>query len=262
MKITEHLSYEKLQRSDATLHIIKLQQNSPHTLLLSKISEAVQPNTKGNHIGAGATMDEFLLQQKGVRLIINGGFNHYRKNFYSWAHQNFNVGDPVGVVKIRHHYFEDYHNLDHYGFFSQKDNLWTISSEIDVDSKYILGCTPLLILEGAARELPAMEVVAGINPPSILGHGMQSHPRTAVGIKDNLIYFLVAEHPGLTIPQLQQIGLELKLDSLLNLDGGGSSQFRLLHEGKYLQPDVIEAQRVLGHAIVLFDQSLDIVRGL
>jgi len=94
---------------------------STSTLLLSKMSEALLPNKQGNHIGEGGTLDDFIQKQKGVKFIINGGFNHYRKNFYEWKHQDFNVGDPIGITKIRDHYFEDVLTLENYGFFTQEN---------------------------------------------------------------------------------------------------------------------------------------------
>lgn len=243
------------------------------TLLLSKVSEAVRPNTVGNHIGVGATMDEFLTHQPGVKFVINGGYNHYRKDFYDWAHNEFNVGDPVGLVKIREHYFEDMLDrvdIEHFGFFTQpsKGMPWQIVKypELSKREKYILGCTPLLIYEGQKTALPLEKMKAFppgvINPPSVLGHGLQYHPRTAVGIKHNQLIFLLVEADnklgGCTLPELQELGSQLKLDALLNLDGGGSSQFRLYDNdqwiGNYVPPE--DKNRVLGNVVVLFENAL------
>lgn len=245
------------------------------TLLISKISEALLPNTIGNHIGEGGTFEHFLKEQKNVRFIINGGFNHYRKNFYNWPHQNFNIGDPVGVAKIREHYYEDFLDIENYGFFVQenKNMPWKIIkfNELDKNSKYILGCTPLLIYQGKAQILPFNKMIPlnkeTINPPSFLGHGMESHQRTAVGIKNNELYFILVEsnsienEDGCTLLELQSIGLQLALDSFLNLDGGGSSQFRLWNPStkSWITNSVAEKDknRILGHAIVLFDDELN-----
>ena len=239
------------------------------TLLLSKVSEAVHPNTPGNHIGEGATLDAFLQAQSGVRFVINGGFNHYRKGFYAWPHQGYKVGDPVGLVKIRDHYFEDLLEDSFYGFFVQrsKGQPWAIvsGSQLDKTSKYILGCTPLLIEHGVALTLPPEALApmpAGeINPPSVLGHGLQRHPRTAVGLKDEELFFFVVEggaSRGCTLPELQEVGRQLGMQSMLNLDGGGSSQFRLRTEHGWIGNFVEEqdAHRVLGNVIVLFDEAL------
>lgn len=236
------------------------------TLLISKVSEAILPNTSGNHIGDGADMDTFLQKQKGVRFIINGGFSHYRKNFYDWTHQDFNVGDPVGLVKIREHFFEDHLGCNDYGFFVQRNKglPWEIVTSSEKDMKYILGCTPLMIHDSVALALNCdamLPVEAGkINPPSFLGHGLEKHPRTAVGMKDNFIYFIVVEgkHGGCTLPELQNIGLGLHLDSLLNLDGGGSTQFRFLDGSQWIKNhvNVQDEKRVLGHVLVLFDEQL------
>ena len=240
------------------------------SLILSKVSEAIHPNIKGNHVGEGATLDAFLESQQGVRFIINGGYNHYRKDFYDWQHQNFNVGDPVGLVKIREHYFEDSPGLTNYGFFVQKvkNGPWDITTRdsLSKTEKYILGCTPLLIFNGKEVKLPVEDMIpypAGkINPPSILGHGLQNHPRTAVGIKGSSIVFIIVEGDdnsgGCSLKELQELGLKLELDSFLNLDGGGSSQFRLRAGDIWVSNYVSDADknRVLGNVIVLFDDEL------
>jgi hypothetical protein len=238
------------------------------TLLISKVSEAVLPATKGNHIGPGATMDAFIARQPGVRLLINGGFSHYRKDFYDWPHQAYQVGDPVGVVKIRGHVYEDFRDLSHYGFFVQdeKRQPWKIirAHALTKSEKYILGCTPLLIYAGQPLPLPDMRPLAQgqITPPSVLAHGQQNHPRTAIGIKGDKLCFIVVEgddtQGGCTLPELQELGTKLELESLLNLDGGGSTQFRLWHEGRYISNHIApeDAQRTLGHVLVVFDEGL------
>ena len=128
------------------------------TLLLSKVSEALNPGGVSNVVGPGGPIAEFLRVQKRVAFIINGGFNHYRKDFYDWPHARFEVGDPVGLVKIRDHYFEDVLDESHYGFFvqEQKGDSWKIvrGEALRKTEKYILGCTPLLIDEGRVLSLP------------------------------------------------------------------------------------------------------------
>jgi hypothetical protein len=273
MLITEGLLYfaEKLNLSHAQpkVHIIKLEQkqNENLTLLISKVSEAILPNTQGNHIGEGTNIDDYLNYQKDVRFIINGGFNHYRKNFYNWPHQTFEVGSPVGLVKIRDHYFEDYLDLEYYGFLTQqqKGDVWEIKKphELDKNAKYILGCTPLLIFNKQKIELPLdlMQPLKEkqINPPSILAHGLENHPRTAIGIKDGNLYFVVVENEGCSLLDLQNFGQFLELDYFLNLDGGGSSQFRIIQDNQDVLKNNISQEdknRVLGHVLVLFDKRL------
>ena len=270
--ITKGLYYENIVQDingkTQSIHITCYQQNNPDlTLLISKVSEAILPNEPTNHIGEGATLDKFMEKQNGVRFLTNGGFNHYRKNFYDWKHQDFNIGDPVGIVKIREHFFEDYVDLEHYGFLvqSEKGKPWSITKGITKGEKYILGCTPLLIFNGEKTHLPheLMTPVPNINPPSILGHGLQLHPRSAVGTKENELYFITVEgdtenFQGCTLPDLQEIGLSLELDAMLNLDGGGSSQFRLVDNGQIIKNNIHpdDQDRILGHALVIFDETL------
>jgi hypothetical protein len=266
------MNYEKNQiiLKDRTVWIIEIGNNfnNSQTLLLSKMSEALTPNQINNHIGEGGTLDDFINVQPGVKFIINGSFNHYRKNFYSWKHQNFNIGDPVGLLKIRHHYYEDFIDLDDYGFFIQneKQQPWIISQKnnLNLENKYILGSTPLLIFNGQKQSINFNKMIPvdknTINPPSYLGHGLERHPRTAVGIKNDKIYFILVEfkNEGCSLPELQQLGCDLKLDSLLNLDGGGSSQFKLKINNHWISNDVEpkDKNRVLGNVIVLFDEKL------
>jgi uncharacterized protein YigE (DUF2233 family) len=241
-----------------------------YTLLLSKVSEALNPNTTNNQVGEGGTLEDVIKKQKGIKFIINGGFNHYRKNFYEWKNQNFHIGDPVGLVKIREHYFEDYYDINQYGFFIQENKYdsWKIVNYKDLkkSEKYILGCTPLLIYknkpEYLRKETMQPNESGKINPPSILGHGLQKHARTAVGIKKEKIYFILVEcikdGDGCTLEELQKIGLKLNLEYLLNLDGGGSSKFLLKEDNNWIQNKVLEEDknRILGNAIILFDEKL------
>jgi hypothetical protein len=264
----------RIAERELSVHLTAYRQsaNPGLTLLISKVSEAVLPSTQGNHVGQGDVMDRFIRKQPGVRFLINGGFNHYRKNFYAWPHQEFNVGDPVGLVKIREHLFQDFLNLDHYGFLVQREKKapWQIlrRDQLALTEKYILGCTPLLVHERKRVHLPddlMTPVSAGlVNPPSVLGHGLQRHPRTAVALKEGELYFLTvegnsAQYEGCTLPELQELGIALGVDALLNLDGGGSSQFRLRTEAEaWLANEVHDDDkaRVLGHVLVIFDESL------
>ena len=263
-------NYDFVNSKKQIVHLIEFEQNvnKDLTLLISKVSEAILPYDKENHIGEGANLDNFLQKQKGVRFIINGGFSHYKKDFYKWSHQNFNVGDPVGVVKVRQHFYQDFLDTHHYGFFVQnkKGENWQIIKEVDLsyNEKYILGCTPLLIYKGKICDLPEeinKPVEKGqINPPSYLGHGLESHPRTAIGLKNNKIYFVNVDssYGGCSLLELQQLGVFLELECFLNLDGGGSSQFKLFTDQEMInnEVEVQDRERILGHVLVIFDENL------
>ena len=259
---------------EETLSMINYYQNFDENLsmVISKSSEAVAPNVAGNVVGEGASLDDIIKSQKGIRFIINGGFNHYRKNFYSWKDDDFNVGDPVGLVKIRENLFEDYIDIKDYGFLTQnnKGDYWKITdyANLNKEAKYILGCTPLLIHKGKAVPIAVEEMIpvedGEINPPSFLGHGMQIHPRTAVATLGRELIFIVIENNesgtgGCTLQELQNLGVAMGFDSMLNLDGGGSSQFRLMTDGghvfsNYVLPE--DKNRVLGHSLIIFDEKL------
>lgn len=255
------------------LNMITYYQNHDENLsmVISKSSEAVAPNVSGNIVGEGASLDDIVKAQKGIRFIINGGFNHYRKNFYHWSEDNFNVGDPVGIVKIREHLFEDYIDIKNYGFLTQenKGDMWTITNyeNLNKEAKYILGCTPLLIHKGKAVPISVAEMIpvkeGEINPPSFLGHGMQIHPRTAVATLGRELIFIVIENNesgtgGCTLQELQNFGAAMGFDYMLNLDGGGSSQFKFMTDNGFVSNYVLpeDENRVLGHSLIIFDESL------
>lgn len=265
------MEYSKNNILGHTVWIIKILNSfDNYDLLLSKVSEALNPLSLNNQIGEGGTMLDFLTAQPEALFVINGGFNHYRKNFYSWPHNNFNIGDPVGLVKIREHYYEDFLDINSYGFFVQqrKKEPWKIIKNTDIDKsfKYILGCTPLLIFEKDKTILnDEMRPVSNglINPPSYLGHGLQQHPRSAVGIKDEYLYFIIVEQNevsnGCTLFDLQDIGYFLNLEYFLNLDGGGSTQFYFKdhHKKEWIHNYILDEDkhRVLGNVIALFNSK-------
>jgi hypothetical protein len=246
--------------SNRIVWVIEVQNKwDENTLLLSKVSEAVSPTSPNNHIGEGSTISEFIKRQPSVKFVINGSFNHYRKHFYNWSHYDYNIGDPVGFVKIRNHIYRDTIHDSDYGLFVQqeKGKEWKIikPEESSGSEKYILGCNPIMIYQGEKCVLPNMTKVEGkVCPPSILWHGLENHPRTAIGIKDDKLVFVVVESTGCSLPELQEIGVKLGLYYFLNLDGGGSSQFRLKTENGWISNNIEEKDknRILGNVIALF----------
>jgi hypothetical protein len=246
--------------SNRIVWVIEIQNEwKTNTLLLSKVSEAVSPTSPNNHIGEGSTISEFIKSQPSVKFIINGSFNHYRKHFYEWGHYDYNIGDPVGLVKIRNHRYSDTIHNQNYGLLIQeeKGNEWKIikPEESSGSEKYILGCNPMMVYQGEKCVLPDMKKVDGkVCPPSILWHGLENHARTAIGIKEDKLVFVVVESIGCSLPELQEIGLKLNLDYFLNLDGGGSSQFRIKTENGWIGNKVEEKDqnRILGNVIALF----------
>lgn len=234
------------------------------TLLVSKVSEALNPDTPQNEVGEGGTFEDILKVQKNILFLMSAGFNHYRKNFYIWPHSDFNEGDPVGLVKIREHVYRDQLDPTNYGYFVQKEkgSPWQILKEVQHLScyKYILGCTPLLVYNKIPFDLSHIQdtpVKAGeINPPSYLGHKDQKHARALVGLKENILVYIIVEGPGCTLKELQELAIAENLDYALNLDGGGSAKFMLKQEsGAWVKSasSKNEENRVLGHVIILFD---------
>ena len=100
-----------------------------------------------------------------------------------------------------------------------------------------------------------------INPPSLLYHGNDKRQRTAVGLKENKIYFIVVDGEknsgGCTLSELQNIGMQLELESFMNLDGGGSSQFKLFKDNECITNNISkeDSQRILGNVFILFNEN-------
>lgn len=269
------LKYEQFHVSgkhgSTTGHIIWYDQNLSHlNLVISKASEALNPETALNHTGAGGTLEQLIASQKDLRFIINGTFNHYRKHFYKWDHNNFNIGDPVGYVKIRNLIYEDIalNTLNGFLFLEGKSH-WKIVGDKPTHSKYILGSRPVLIQDSKAIDISLSEFLNieqhKITPPSYLIHGPEAHARTAVGNKDDSLGFIVIEgdganeQKGVTLHELQEFGMTAGFETLLNLDGGGSSRFWLKTEDNLtIQSSVPEEdkERILGHTLMLFSSKL------
>jgi hypothetical protein len=274
LNTTDHqldgLIYQQLSTPTTLIHVITYDQLHAHLkLVLSKASEALQPGVHGNQVGEGGTLHQLIQSQPDLRFTINGTYNHYRKGFYPWHHDDYAVGDPVGLVKIREHLYNDNPHQECNGYLQRlPDKTWVIADEPNMSGKYILSSRPLLIHNREPIMLPLHEMepleVGSVNPPSFLNHGLQHHARTAVGSRGTELVFLIAESQetegstGLTLPELQEVGTHLRLDSLLNLDGGGSSRFWLrTEEDKYLMNSTAseDENRVLGNILMLFSTN-------
>jgi len=270
LRYAEFLFEENKQSS--TLHVITYPQQHKHLkLIASKSSEALAPNQQSNHIGEGGTLDELVKSQLDLRFIINGTYNHYRKRFYEWQHDLYEVGDPVGYVKIRDNIYSDimYETLNGY-LVKDDDGNWEILDTRPSESKYVLSSRPLLIHDGIQLSLPIEEVTpvaeGVVNPPSFLGHGLENHARTAVGASqsDELVFIVAegegaGESAGISLPQLQEFGTYLNLQTLLNLDGGGSSRFWLKAEDESVLENRVadeDRSRILGHSLMMFSTHL------
>lgn len=268
------LTYQKFDAifssTQCRVHVITYDQKLTHLkLILSKTSEALEPNSRDNHTGEGGTLEDLVHTQPDLRFAVNGTYNHYRKEYYQWHHNDYRVGDPAGFVKIRDHLYDDNPHKAYNGYLQRTLNkTWEITDSPDITSKYILSSRPLLIHNGENIVLPLAEMEPAppntVTPPSFLHHGLQHHARTAIGVKGDNLLFVIAESEetetskGVTLPQLQELGSHHGLESFLNLDGGGSSRFWLKDEGgDFVQsltaPD--DENRILGNMLMLFSTT-------
>jgi hypothetical protein len=266
------LIYQVLTTEYSHVHVIEYNQKLQHVkLILSKASEALKPRIKNNHMGEGGTFSDIVSTQPDLLFAVNGTYNHYRKDFYPWHHNNYLIGDPVGLVKIRDNYYNDNPHPHHNGYLQRRlDKTWEIADTPLMENKYILSSRPLLIHNFETIQLPLEEMnpapINTITAPSFINHGLQQHARTAVGVKGDNLVFIIAESEeteiskGLTLPELQKVGEHLKLESLLNLDGGGSSRFHLRQESTtksfYNKTSAEDENRVLGNTLMLFSTHL------
>lgn len=265
---TGGLNYQLITTEYSNVHVIVYDQNNLQLkLILSKSSEALHPHTNDNHKGEGGVFSDIVLSQPDIIFAVNGTYNHYRKNYYPWHHNEYLVGDPVGLVKIREHVYNDNPHLTYNGYLQRGANkTWEISDTPNMESKYILSSRPLLIHRSHSVELPLDEMkpplANTITAPSFINHGLQHHARTAVGIKKNKIFFIIAESEetehskGITLPELQTLGEHLHLESLLNLDGGGSSRFYLARSNNaplQNKTSVEDEHRIIGNTLMIFN---------
>ena len=57
--------------------------------------------------------------------------------------------------------------------------------------------------------------------------------------------------------ELQKIGTNLKLENMLNLDGGGSSQFKIKNNKEWVTNNISDKdkERILGNVFILFNKN-------
>lgn len=255
------------------------EKNPKLTLLISKISEAMSPKMAGRHRGPGAPLADVPSLQPGIRFMINGGYSHYRHNYYPWP-TSFEIGDPVGLTIIRDHQWVSVTaaaDLKRFGFFVQTQSGFPFAIlnydqvQAVLHAKYILSCSPLLIEDDqyvSLKQMRAYPLWPGeVNPPGHLGHVFHPNPRTAVGIRSNgdLVFVTVdgrsvGGSSGMEIAELTALMRTLQARTALNLDGGGSTQTHLAISGRQVSivnhVDPEDSRRDIGNALIIFDESL------
>jgi len=249
-------------------------------MALSKMSEAL---VGGSVVGEGATLDQFLRAQKNVATIINGGFFYYAKMEQAYGVKpppGKRVGDGIGRFKIRGYSSEEpddraawgpgwedvacLHPIQLAGSFRQGwlvqekrgesfrlvANLPGVMPPAMVDHKYILTCSPLLLVDGYPTPNPQYgeERTEVKGPPGHLGHLTQLNHRSMIGQRADGTLVLAASKKPMVFDDMQEVMMELGCQTAMGLDGGGSSF--LWHEGeRKVQGD---GERLVGNAIVVF----------
>lgn len=109
----------------------------------------------------------------------------------------------------------------------------------------VMVCGPLMLQNG--REVPLHSQ----------SHVMENHPRSGIALKGNHAYFIVVDGRapsravGVSIPQFAHLVRILKMDSALNLDGGGSSTLWVPQEGILNTPSSQGQERSVSNSIMV-----------
>ncbi len=255
------------------------QGNNPQlTLLVSKISEAITPGVSGNHRGTGVPLNHIPKVQPGIRFMMNGGYSHYRKDYYPWP-TSFEVGDPVGYTQIRRNIWlsvRDPEELRFYGYLVQRSKgahfeVLDYSDFVRMgEAQYVLSCSPFMIRNGDMVMLDKMGAFPlpeeAINPPGHLGHLFRANPRTMIGIReDNTLVFVTVDgrnedhSKGFTIAEMTALMRVLNVKNAVNFDGGGSTLMYVKRDNS--EGEVVnqtELERAIGNALIIFDESLKV----
>jgi len=249
-------------------------------MAISKMSEAL---VGGSVVGEGATLDQFLGAQTNVATIINGGFFYYAKMEEVYGVKpppGKVVGDGIGRFKIRGYSSEEpdereawgpgwkeiacSHPIKQAGSFRRG---WLVQENRDkpfrlvanlpgvtppelVDHKYILTCSPLLLVDGYPTPNPQYgeEWTEVKGPPGHLGHLSEPNHRSMIGQRADGTLVLAASKEPMVFGEMQEVMMELGCQTAMGLDGGGSSF--LWHEGE--RKVLGDGERLVGNAIVVF----------
>lgn len=227
-----------------------------HRMAISKSSEALVDNCIN---GEGGTVSEILEMQPDIDTIINGSFFYFAKTEATYGRvipNSKSVGDGVALTKIRNYVTNTPHDSSRFGYLVQTKRgepfqLLTQTTPNPDNFKYILSCSPVLIVDGTCVPDPCTEEersnVKG--PPGWLGHLWHPNRRSMIGVRsDGCIVMAVSTKP-LIYPEMQQAMIELKCVTAFALDGGGSS-FLWSNGCMLASPD--DPDRKVGNTIVVF----------
>lgn len=249
-------------------------------MAILKMSEAL---AGGTVVGEGATLDQFLGAQSNVKTVINGGFFYYAEmeNAYGVKPPPGKVvGDGIGRFKIRNYSSEEPDDAEAWGAgwkevscprpilragsfrqgwlvqegrgspFRLVVNLPGVEPPALTNHKYILTCSPILLVDGWPIPIPQhpWERKNEKGPPGHLGHLSRPNHRSMIGQREDGTLVLAASRRPMVFEDMQKVMLALGCQTAMGLDGGGSSF--LWHDGeRKVQGD---GERLVGNAIVVF----------
>lgn len=234
----------KMFGSNQKISVLRLEDpshaGSQYQLRVIKSNDAIRHSEDDPKID----MTKAIQEIPGAIALVNGGYFHYRKNFYPWPKEDkFEADDPVGALMVNGKCISvNPKDKPLWGMLKIfQDHHCKISEEDmeEKDIKDVLGCAPVLIKKGKrtdlhSRTLEATAKVFNASPPGrFVDHIHDKHPRTLIGVKEDGTTFLVSvegrerEAEGMNNDELAELMSFLGVRDALNLDGGGSTQMLL-----------------------------------
>ena len=237
-------------------------------LAISKCSEGMSDKVKGE----GAKISDLLSVQPDIIALINGGYFYYNKmdSIYPGKRPSIcDVGDPVGIAKIRTHVFPTpprrLRNVtcftNRFGFLVQKrkGDPFELLLECELPReplnkfKYLLTCSPVLIRNGEPTKIDTIcdkkELSSEKGEAGNLCHLVKPNYRSVIATRENGSILLISFGGKVTFSEMQEFLIKIGTLRAFNLDGGGSTCLWTLDSGMLV---VSEAHRVIGNAIVIF----------
>ncbi len=233
------------------IHVIDFQQNQSNQLGI-RILDHRDSDLNDKQYGPGAKITDVSKRDTNIMAMINGGFYHYSKKSYPWKNRKYNIGDPIGLLKIN----GQTKTINHTEYSKNPDkNLWGVfavdtagkaaifetgASQAGIDpSRWheAIGSGPVLIQNGQLTDLDkkVQKLVKrtfkkkNYAPGDFIKHYNQPNPRSCIGIKSDGTLLLVTvdgrreDAKGMTCKELAEFMKNLGCVDAINLDGGGSA---------------------------------------
>jgi exopolysaccharide biosynthesis protein len=257
--MSNKLSDNVFERSAAHLVVVPPLVHSTR-MVISKMSEAI-----GNGaLGEGSNLQDFIEKQEDTEFIINGGYFYFEKVVETYGIElpdGKHVGDGFGICKIRDYLCGNINATSERigGWLVQRcrgepfELIPNVSLNLPIkygEYKYILSCSPLLIMDGkrVPNPITPLETKEKKGPPGHLGHLNQPNQRSLIGQRDDGSLIFISTQNGIIFEDMQELMEQYDCHTAMALDGGGST-FLWEKGTPKVQGD---KTRVVGNSIVVF----------